>query len=233
MLTGGIYGSGPPKFELKRRVSNLRDMYRLPGTFTFTNGSAVVTTSESMINILAAGDTLTPNKAGRRYFVASVDSVGQVTLSVNFAGGTVTDVAGYTRFNVIVMPLAKLTKWRAEPFGRGGGPTKVMLTDGRISSRVVGFRLFVEFTWEVLTRQIADKIITMYNFDASGEPITVSPHNDVPLKWDMLINTPFNPESPAEKLIGTNFTILFESVTIVKELPLSRSTSGSWGPKLI
>ena len=233
MLTGGIYGSDFPKFELKQRFRNLRaPLYQLPGTFTFTNGSALVATSESMINTLKAGDVLAPTKTGRRYYVSSVGSTSQVTLDANFEEDTVSNVKGYTRFNVMWMPLTRSTRIWGERFGRAGGPVEVILSDGKFDDRTEGFRLFVEFTWQALDRTMVDRIISMFNHHVKGGEIEVSPHNDVPIKWDMKIASPFNPELTGDKLIGTDYTLLLKSVNIIKELPLSRSTTGSWKPKL-
>ena len=90
----------------------------------------------------------------------------------------------------------------------------------------------MEFTWQALDRTMVDRIISMFNHHVKGGEIEVSPHNDVPIKWDMKIASPFNPELTGDKLIGTDYTLLLKSVNIIKELPLSRSTTGSWKPKL-
>ncbi|MDP8227984.1 MAG: hypothetical protein P9M15_00865 [Candidatus Electryoneaceae bacterium] len=238
MLNSVPWGSSRPRFHLlpplrtrvARRVGQrtISLLHRLSGKFTFTNGSAVVVTTGSMEDILLAGDVLTPLKT-RKYFVASVDSATQVTLTAPYANVTQNSVAGYTSREHIWMPLTKATSFRFPEFGLYGGPTEVELEDGSIIYRGAGYRPFVEFQWEALSADELSRIATLYDHRFNGR-IEVQPHDEVPISWMMLPVGEFNPHWTSGKLIGSDITVLFRATGIITNIPQNFATEGAFSP---
>ncbi len=225
MITGKtLWGSDRPIIILLRQGGQrVRKKDRLPGKFSFTSGSKIVSTTEDMRSILESGVTLSysRNAPDDNYVVNTIDSTTQVTLTEN-ANDTKTSVNGYTDISVITMPFTKMTMFSFTPVRRDNGPMTIQLNNGLIVNRIDGFRVRVVFTWDLLERYEFTKLCRVISHQVKGK-IQVQPHKDVKMKFEMVADAGFNPTFPGDKLVATNISIGFTSVDLIPSIPTIHS----------
>ena len=235
MLSGYVtWGQARARFKLLNlRGEPSRQLERIAGAkFVFTNGSATVTTDTDMRSILEAGDVLTPwrsQASGPMYFVDSVHSSTQLTLTENFGEATQDTVNGYTRMSVLTTPWTVETSFRFVPERKDGGAIQVRLANGEYKSRGDGFRVYIRMAWENVQLNDFKKLIQIYNHGLERR-IEVQPHSDVVDKYEVQPVSEFSPSYPGGKLVGANLTLEFRSVNLVKSMSKS---STSWGGPLV
>jgi hypothetical protein len=223
MITGyTLWGSDKPVFRLLSFGGGRpRKMEKLAGKFTFVNASEYVATTSDMRDYLAAGDVLSPNlKRGEKiYFVNTVDSSTQVTLTASIeAGDAVAGVNGYTDVSIIELPHTHHTEFMFQAARKDGQNITKLLKDGTIRTRSEGFRTRVIFHWEMMTRIEFAKLCRVISHQVDGK-IEIKPHGDVRMVWEMYPDAGFNPSFPNEKLVATNVSIGFTGVKLIKTIP--------------
>ncbi len=219
MILGKVtLGSDRPRFRLKSPAGGKRRMERLPGKFTFTNGSVIVATTEDMREILEAGDVCTPNRKGKVYWIYTVLSSTEVKLTENFGAATKTTVNGYTDVSVVTMPFAKSTTpyFRWEAYDSLG--LTILDEEGIITDRAKGLRIRFVFTWENLSMHDYEEFCRVLSFRIKGV-IEVQPHKDVRLKFEMIPDEELLPAFTGGKLVGTDVTMGFTARNLITDIP--------------